>query len=85
MIFLLNSCKPHESTQNWLASQNVDIVFIPPNITSKIQPVKAGVIASVKIPHIPAQMTGTTDLTGENFADVYEADMSIAMKMMKNV
>jgi hypothetical protein len=46
VLLLLDNCSSHKT--NGLVLSNVDVHFLPPNTTSKIQPMDAGVIMSFK-------------------------------------
>ena len=46
VLLLLDNCKSHK-VEN-LALPHVEVQFLPPNTTSKIQPIDAGIIMSFK-------------------------------------
>ena len=85
VVLLLDKCTPHRSPQNLPDLQNVEIIFLPPNTTSKIEPMDAGVIASVKARYRSERMARAVDLTDENLADFYKVDILMAMRILRKI
>lgn len=63
------------------ALQNVEVVFLPPNTTSKVEPVNAGVVASVKTRYCSAQMERVVDSIDEDIRNIYKVDILSPMRI----
>lgn len=48
ILLLLDNCSAHGKEEDMPPLQNIRVIFLPPNTTSKIQPLDAGIIAWVK-------------------------------------
>ena len=48
VILLLDNCTAHGQPEILVTLQNVHVIFLPKNTTSRLQPMDAGIIASVK-------------------------------------
>ena len=48
VVLLLDNCSAHGTVANLPSFSNVRIIFLPPNTTCKIQPMDAGIIATMK-------------------------------------
>ena len=48
ILLLLDDCSAHGKKESLPELQNVHVEFLPPNTTSKVQPLDAGIIAWVK-------------------------------------
>jgi hypothetical protein len=55
VAFILDNCAAH--SVNTAAVRNVSVYFLPPNATSKTQPMDAGVIKNLKL-HYRSQLVG---------------------------
>eukprot|EP00171_Calliarthron_tuberculosum_P021816 IDg21816t1 len=65
---------------------NVELVFLPPNTTSKLQPWDAGIIASMKVHYRRFQMERALDLAEEeSVLDIYKVEILSAMLALKRV
>ena len=50
IILILDNLDAHKALKNWYGvPKNIHIMFLPPNLTSKYQPMDQGVIATVKL------------------------------------
>ena len=60
---------------------NIEIVSLPPNTTSKLQPMNAGIIASFKCHYRRRQLAHALDLIDlEECRNSYKVDLLTAMK-----
>lgn len=48
VLLLLDNCSAHGSAQSLPFLDNVEVLFLPPNTTSRLQPLYAGIIAAIK-------------------------------------
>ncbi|KAI1000312.1 hypothetical protein K3495_g7883, partial [Podosphaera aphanis] len=62
---------------------NVKIVPLPPNTTSKIQPMDAGIISSFKRRYRRYQLQAAIDLDEQGATDIYKVDQLTAMRWCK--
>lgn len=67
---LINNCKTHGTVNSVVALNNAKVPFLPPNPTSKIQPIDAGMIASVIMRYRLARLNRVTGLMKSNFFDI---------------
>ena len=49
VALLIDNCSAHGTLENVPSLSNVEVIFLPPNTTSKLQPLDAGIIASLKL------------------------------------
>lgn len=68
-----------------IALNNVEVLFLPPNTTSKIPPMDAEIIASIKVRYSGAQMERAVDLADEAVSDIYKICILSAMYALKHV
>lgn len=85
VALLLDNCTAHGCPETLPELHNVEVIFLPPNTTSKIQPMDAGVIASVKARYRSAQMERAVDLIDEDLTNVYKVDILTAMRILKRI
>lgn len=76
---LLDNCSTHGSAESLPKLSNVEIIFLPPNTTSKVQPLDAGVIDAMNVKYRLMQLERALDLVDENAADIYKVDILTAM------
>ena len=82
-LLLLDNCSAHGSQQSMPDMDNVRVVFLPPNTTSKVQPMDAGIIACMKVRYTRLQMERALDLVDENVKNIYKVDVLSAMRWTK--
>jgi len=61
------------------------VVFHPPNTTSRVQPLDAGIISSMKVRYWRLQMERALDLCHEKFKKIYKVGVLTAMRWFKKV
>ena len=83
VVLLLENCGAHGTVANLPSFSNVQIIFLPPNTTSKFQPMDAGIITATKKRYRQKQMERAIDRADENIKDVYKVDILTAMKWIK--
>lgn len=64
---------------------NVEVCVLPPNSTSKLQPLDAGIIASMKMRYRLRQMKRAVDLANVDENDIYKINILTAMNWMSEV
>ena len=83
VALVLDNCSAHGSAEFAPNLQNVQIIFLSKNTTSVLQPLDAGVIASLKKGHKKWKVRRAVDLleagTRENF---YGCDVRTAMEVV---
>ena len=77
-VLLLIDNAPSHSTTN-VNHPNVEVVYLPPNTTSKLQPLDAGIIAAFKCHIRKRQLTYALDAL-ENEKNPYKVDQLTAMR-----
>lgn len=85
VVLLICNCSAHDTVDSVVALNNVEVPFLPPNTTSKFQPMDAGVIVSVKLRYRSAHMDQAIDLMEENVSEIYKIDILSAMRALKSV
>lgn len=63
----------------------MEVTFLLPNTTSKVQPVNAEVIAAVKVRYCSAQMERALDRICEEITEIYKIDILSAMRILKHL
>eukprot|EP00171_Calliarthron_tuberculosum_P002433 IDg2433t1 len=86
VLLLVDNCSAHGNATIFPAFSNVELVFLPPNTTSKLQPCDAGIIASMKVRYRSFQMERALDLAEEeSVLDIYKVDILSAMLAFKRI
>lgn len=80
ILLILDNCPPHVAAD--LNLSNIKVVFLPPNVTSKLQPLDRGVILSFKIKYRKLILSKTITLMDDSndkpTIDILEAVYSIS-------
>lgn len=63
----------------------MELVFLPPNTTSRLQPVDAELIAAMKMQYRKFHLERALDLLDESEKHVYAVDMLTAVRAMNKV
>lgn len=82
VLLLIDNCSAHGSEQSLPAVDNVDVVFLPPNTTSKLQPLDAGIIAALKTRYRKWQYERALDCVDASVENIYHVDQLSAMKAL---
>ena len=85
VALFIDNCSAHGSIQNLPALSNVDVILLPPNTTSKLQPLDAGIIAAFNWRYRRFEMERAMDLIEENVKNIYNVDDMTAMKWIKSI
>ena len=85
VLWLLDNFSGHGSGQCLPHLSAVDVRFLPPNTTSKLQPMDAGIIASLKRRYRTVQYNQALDFLEEGNANIYHIDQLTAVKCLKAV
>lgn len=85
VLLLMDNCSAHGSIDSMPSLSHVEIQFLPPNTTSKLQPLDAGIIAAMKTRYRVLQMERALDLVDENVRNIYKVDILTAMRWVKRV
>lgn len=85
VILLLDDCSAHGRMETIPEMDNVRVMFLPPNTTSKVQPMDAGIIAAMKMKYRRYQMERALDMSETNVRDIYKLDVLTAMRTFKEV
>lgn len=64
-VLLMDNCSEHGDQHSLSELQNAELIFLPLNRTSKIQPMDAGIISEMKGRYRKLQLERVLDLTDE--------------------
>lgn len=84
-ILLIDNCSAHGSPQTLPQLLNVTVKFLPPNTTSRLQPLDAGCIAAFKLRYRSFQLERALDLSEEGVTAIYKLDILTAMRAVKKI
>lgn len=84
-MLLIDNCSAHGSVDSLPPVENVDVVFLPPKTTSKLQPLDAGIIAALKIRYRQLQYDHAIDRIDAGIDNVYKVDQLTVMRWMRNI
>lgn len=84
VLLLLDNCSAHGSNDSLPPMENVKVLFLPPNTTSKLQPLEAGIIASLK-GYRSVQYDRVFDLIDAGEANIYKVDQLTAMRNVRDI
>ena len=86
ILLLLDNFSGHGTAENPLTNlQNISIHFLPPNSTSKIQPLDAGIIAAFKKQYRARQYQMALLEAELGNTDIYKVDILTAMRMCQRI
>ena len=83
VLQLLDNCSAHESEESLPSLDIVEVIYLPPNTTSKPQPLDAGIIASAKTRYSRYQYERDLDCLDASESNIYKVDLLTAMKAMR--
>ena len=85
-VLLMDNCSAHGSPDYLPELLHVHILFLPKNTTAQLQPLDAGVIASLKKRYKNQQAATAIDLIESGAVDnLYDCDVLTAMKRMYEI
>lgn len=82
-LLLIDNCSAHGTVESLPSLSNVRVVFLPPNCTSKIQPMDAGIIAALKLRYKRMHMERALDNLDAEVKNIYKVDVLTAMRWFK--
>ena len=85
VVFLLDSPSAHGNSYRFPRLSNVEILFLTPNSTAKLQLMDAGTIACLKRGYRKWQYEMAIDNLNSNVWNIYKVDQLVAMKVFKAV
>lgn len=85
VVFLLANCSAHCKLATFPKIDHVEIIFLPPNTTSGLQPMDAGIIVSVKRRHCRRQISRALHNLDPNTQDIYKVDQLTCMNWMRTI
>ena len=80
VLLLIDNCSAHRRIDTLPELDHVEVVFLSPNTTSKLQPLDAGIIASLKANYRRRQLERAVDLIDINIKDLYSVEQLMAMR-----
>lgn len=87
VVLLIDNASSHGTAEMHSSFQNVKVVFLPPNTTSMLQPLDAGIIAAIKRRYRSLQCEGALDSikAGVRTEKIYCVDQLTAMRRVENI
>lgn len=81
VLLLVDSCSSHRSHKTASNLENVELYFLPPSTTSKIQLCDAGIFATLKVRYRSYHMDRALDMAeDEQIKDIFKVDVLSAMQ-----
>ena len=80
VLLLVDNCSAHGNIATLPDLSHVEVHFLPPNITSRFQPLDAGIIAAVKMGYKKRHLERALNLADMDAKDIYKIDIMTAMK-----
>lgn len=83
----MDNCSAHGQQYSLPKLQNVEFIFLPPNTTSKVQPMDAGIIRAMKLRYRKLQLERALDLTQEDICagNIHRVDILMATQWFKQI
>ena len=86
MVLLIDNCSAHRELEILLTLLNVQVLFLPKNTTSHLQPLDAGVIVVPKRGCRKMQVIRAVDLLESGKCDkIYDLNMREAIQSIYNI
>lgn len=85
VLLLLHSCSAHGTEESLSLVHNVDIVFSPPNTTSKLQLLDTGIFAVLNARYRKWQYKRAPDCIDAKVGNIYKLDQLASMKNMRRM
>lgn len=84
ILFLIDNCSAHGTLDNMPKNENIEVHFLPPNGTSRIQPLDGGIIAFVEAAYRTRIFHPILDNMDTGAKSIYNVDILTAMKWVKS-
>lgn len=85
-VLLIDNDSRHGTYQTIPELRSVRVVFLPKRTTSRIQPLDAGIIASVKRRYLRHQIHRDMDLVQEGvYENIYQTDLRVVISAVHNI
>lgn len=84
VLSLMDNCSAHGSIHSLPTLSHVEFYFLPPNTTAKLQPLDAGIIASVKMRYRQRHLDRAVDLADVVVNDTYKIGILSAMRWLSS-
>lgn len=75
----MDHCSAYGSVETPPSLENVEILFLPPNTTGKLQALDAGTVAAMKVRFCQRRMEHAVDVLDEGELNIYENDILTAL------
>lgn len=85
VLLILDTCSAHGSVNSLPQLRNVSVTFLPPNTSSRLQPLDAGIKASMKLRYRLRQVEYAADLADSEAGDIFKVDILSAMTWLVSV
>lgn len=85
VLVLIDNCSAHGSEESLPPLDNVEVRFLPPNTTSRLQPLDAGIIASVKPRYRKYLYEKALDCLDASVSIIYQLDQLTAMRAIQKI
>lgn len=85
VLLLIDNCSAHGTNETVPKLDHVELEFLPPNTTSKLQPMDAGIIATLETLYLKLQYERALDSLYDGEDTIYKIDQLTAMKYCKSV
>ena len=83
VLLLIDNCSAHGTAEMFPEMPNLRIVYLPPDCTSRVQPMDAGVIAALKLRYKKLHMDRALDNLEADVKKIYKVDVLTAMRCFK--
>lgn len=85
VLLFVDNCRAHGREENLMHMKNIEVVYLPLNSTSKIQPCNAGIIASLKVQFRRYKTKRAIDLRDDSKECIYKLDVLSAVLALQRV
>lgn len=83
VLFLTVNCSANGIDDFLPHLSNEEVPFLPPNTTSRLQPLDAGIISALKMHYERRQMERAVDLAVVGINDIYKVDTLFAIRLLQ--
>lgn len=85
VLRLIDNCSSHGCPDSLPVLENLEILFLPPNTTSKLKPMDAGIIVSLKARYLKSQYERALDLIDAGEKNIYKLDQLTGMRSVQKI